>query len=218
MANEDLYDEYKTNVAAVARTIGKSYLRFTTYPDIEQELWLLIFEHADVFRAYLQTPAMAHVAFKRHAHKFCEKLRAQSLGLDDQPLLYSLAAVRELLQDCFDYESWQSFASQGDGMPRGKKIEATGDRIAMLIDVKSAVDKLREREYNIIIARYKLGYSDTQMAEMLQIAEQSVAPAVHRAVKAVCDLMNPTDAAHDYEGTRRVKTNAASRAELDNQW
>ena len=80
MANEDLYDEYLTMVGSVARSIGKYYYTSTSVPDVEQELWLLIYAKMDIFRAYLETPAMAHAALRRHAHAFCEKQRSQVAG------------------------------------------------------------------------------------------------------------------------------------------
>ena len=217
--NEDLYDEYLTKVGATAREVGKYYLTVTSYPDIEQELWALVFRKADIFRAYLQTPTMAGVALRRHAHAFCEKQRSLSLGQEPEEFnVYSPAVVRALLPDIFHYEDWQSFSQKGDASPKAKRLEATSDRLAMLIDVKTAVDKLGERSYNIIIARFKYGFSDDRLGEMLEIVPDSVSSAVTRAVKEVVKLLNPAIEGHEYVATRRVKSNAAARAELDNSW
>jgi RNA polymerase sigma factor (sigma-70 family) len=213
----DLHDEYETMVGSVARSIGRSYLGYTSIPDVEQDLWLWLYEKAEYFQEYTAAPAMAHVALKRRAHVFCEEQRKAIMGADSESL-YSLGAVRLLLTDCFDYEDWQSFSQKSDGMPRNKRLEATSDRLAMLIDVKTAVDKLSERNYSIIIAAFKYGYSDEELAEMLGIAVNSVKTTVDRAINALVKVLNPTDVSHEYVATRKVKSNAAARAELDNQW
>lgn len=216
---DDLYDHYASTVSSVARKIGSTYLGYTTLPDIEQELWCVIYANVDHFTAYKDAPALAYTALKRGAHSYCEKQRTASLGLPaEQAELYSPRAVRELLMDCFDHEDWQSFAQAGDSQPKAKRIEATSDRIAMLIDVKMAVDQLNERDYSIVIGRFKYRYDDDQMAEMLEISPTSVKMTVSRAVKALTDLLNPTPAGREYVERRKVKSNAAARAELDNSW
>lgn len=216
---DDLYDFYLGSVQAIARSIGRKYLSYTSLEDVEQQLWVTIYENDASFRAYKGNSALYNAALGRAAHKFCEEQRTARLGLpQDDAGLYSPKAVRLLLEDAFTYEDWQSFASNGDTQPRGKRIEATSDRIAMLIDVKVATDKLPEREYSVIIARYKYRYTDDQMADMLGIAPGSVRKYVERAVKALTDLLNPTPEGREYEGRRKVKSNASARAEVSNAW
>lgn len=216
---DDLYSHYEATVRAVAYSIGKSYLSYVHLGDVEQDLWMAIYENEVSFRAYKTIPAAANAALGRRAHQYCEKQRTAFLGLSEPHYaLYSPKAVRELLQDCFDYEDWQSFATKNDAMPKAKRLEATSDRLAMLIDVKTATDKLPAKEYSIVVARFKYRYTDDQMADMLEIAPQSVKTAVSRAVKQLTELLNPTQVDHEYVGKRKVKSNAAARAETSNQW
>ena len=86
----------------------------------------------------------------------------------------------------------------------------------MLIDVKHAVGKLSERNYNIIIAKFKYGQSDEAIAEMLEIEPKSVSMTVTRAVKEIMGLLNSSPGVS--KTPRRVKSNAAARAELDHSW
>lgn len=216
---DDLYAHYAPTVSAVARSVGKTYRAYTSFEDIEQELWITVYGAPDHFRRYMAAPEAANAALGRAAHKYCEKQRTALLGASEPTYdLYSPKAVRLLLEDAFNYEDWQSFASKGDTQPRAKRIEATSDRIAMLIDVKVATDKLPEREYSIIIGRFKYRYDDDQMADMLEVSPVSVRKLVERAVKALTDLLNPSPEAREYVERRKVKSNAAARAEVSHSW
>lgn len=218
---DDLYSHYEATVRAVAYNIGKSYRSYVSIEDVEQEMWQWMFTYPDPFRRYATNGPLsaAQAALGQVAHRYCEKQRTAFLGLTEpQYDLYSPKAVRELLNDCFEYEDWQSFATKNDAMPRTKRLEATSDRLAMLIDVKTATAKLPVREYSIIIGRFKYRYNDEQMADMLEIAPGSVASTVSRAVKQLTELLNPTQVEHEYVGKRKVKSNAAARAETSNQW
>lgn len=221
MTDDDLYYHYETTVRSVAYSIGKSYRSYTSTDDVEQELWAWIFTYPDPFRRYASVGALApaQAALGQVAHRFCEKQRTAFLGLDEpQDVLYSPKAVRELLADCFDYEDWQSFATKGDAMPKTKRLEATSDRLAMLVDVKTATSKLSARDYSVIVGRFKYRYDDEQMADMLEIAPKSVSMTVTRAIKALTDLLNPTDVNREHVGRRKVKSNASARAEASNAW
>lgn len=216
---EELYAFYESTVKAVASKIGRTYQGYTSLEDVEQELWVWIFQDQQNFTRYMNDAGSAYLALQRRAHTYCESQRTASLGIiEPSYALYSPRAVRELLQDCFDYEDWQSFANKGDSQPKAKRLEATSDRLAMLVDVKTATGKLSDRDYNIIIGRFKYKYDDEQMADMLEIAPTSVKMTVSRAVKALTDLLNPTDTTHGHVERRKVKSNAAARAELDNSW
>lgn len=210
-----MIEDFSTTITRVAREVGRSYLNYTSIPDIEQELWVFVLERQEYFEKY---PATVWVAFRRAAHRFCEAQRNAALPGPPEPDLYSPKVVRALLEDCFNYEDWQSFSQKGDDLPKARRLEATSDRLAMLVDVKSAVDKVTQRQYSILIAKFKLGWSDAQIAEMLEIETQSVATQVSRSVKAVADQLNPKNPGHEYTGRRRVKSNAAARAELEVNW
>lgn len=222
--NGDLYYQYVQTVAYTARAVARGYTNYTTYDDVEQDLWVHILRQPQAFRKLVQDerPDLARNALRRRAYSFCEEQRNISLGIppeaNEGP--YNLAVVRELLPDVFSYEDWQSFAQKTDSQAHTKRIEATSDRLAMLIDVKTAVDRLSERNYSIVIGLYKYGYDDQEIADMLDISINSVKTTVARALGELVKLLNPTvkPSGVAHVGSRKVKSNAAARAEMENAW
>ena len=214
------FDRLDPIVKQISRSIGRHFLSYVSIPDIEQELWAHIMLKQTHVAGYLTHPegmGAINTMLVRQAKYYCGQERAASLGIDpDDFAIYSPQVVRTLLADVFEYEDWQSFAMNYDKMPSGKRLEATTDRIAMLCDVKSAVEKLPERDYNIIIARFKYHYDDEALAEMLDIAISSVDTTVRRSVNRIAKSLSEPDISIEYVGTRKVRSNAAARAELSN--
>jgi len=103
--------------------------------------------------------------------------------------------------------------------PKAKRIESTGERVTSLIDIKAKLEVLDERNYNIIIARFKLNQSDQEIADMLEVSLTSVPTSVNRAVAALGKLLNsPMENAKNSDDRRTVMSNAASRAALSHNY
>jgi RNA polymerase sigma factor (sigma-70 family) len=223
---DDLFAFYNEHITSAARAIGRGYYNYTSVPDIEQELWMGLYKQPALFRKYKdqwpESRGFLVSLLKRKAYTYCNRERDIALGItpEKRESSYSVAVVRELLPDVFDYQDWQSFAQKTDSQAKVKRLEATSDRLAMLIDVKTAVDKLDSRNYSIVIAVFKHQYDDAQLAEMLEISTGSVKTTINRALNALVKILSPDVAAADreYVGTRKVKSNAASRAEVSNAY
>lgn len=209
-------------VKDVARSVSRSFPRNVLREDTEQALWLWLVENrrsitkkvedggsewiAEI-ASTMRKVAFSHCAKERHAIENTE-------GVDHHK--YSEREIKTLLDDVFEYEDWQSFASFGDAQPRAKAlVNTTGDRIASLVDVKLGLDKISEDHYNVIIWRYKYRFPYDEIGAALQCSPEAARQRVNRAVTALKKALGPRSqpkADEGVTGRRAVRSNAAWRA------
>lgn len=206
-------------IERIARALGRDYE--VDYEDVRSELCLWSLENQGKIDELVD---LGHEGLVDHrltsiARRFCAKERAQLLGYDASDIAhYNLRAVRELLPDVFDYNNWQSGATFGDGQPRSKPLANQGmDRVSMLIDIKQAVSKLPEEQYNVILWVYKYGWTVTQLAAELEITQDAAQKRIQRAVRKIQALLTEIRPM-DVPQRRAVLTNAASRAVQSGHW
>lgn len=206
-------------IERISRSMGREYE--IDPEDVRSELVLWTVENEEKVKTFLDLdkPGILDHRLTSIARRYCAKERAQLLGYDPSDIAhYSLRAVRELLPDVFDYHNWQSSSSFGDGMPRSKPLANQGmDKVSMMIDIKDAVNKLPEEQYNVIIWVYKYGYTMEQLAAELEITLDAAQKRVQRAVRKVQALLTEIRPM-DVPQRRAVLTNAASRAVQDGHW
>jgi DNA-directed RNA polymerase specialized sigma24 family protein len=206
-------------IERISRSLGREYE--VDYEDVRSELHVWYLENKDKAQELLD---MDRAGLLDHrltsiARRFCAKERAQSLGYDPSDIAhYNLRSVRELLPDVFDYNNWQSAATFGDGQPRSKPLANQGmDRVSMLIDIKQAVSRLPEEQYNVILWVYKYGYTTEQLAAELEVTLDAAQKRVQRAVRKVQALLTEIRPM-DVPQRRAVLNNAASRAVQSGHW
>jgi len=199
---------------SIGRRVQYENPGYLSAEDYVQELWVWYLEGQEKLDQYLANGADGERMFVRSAYRVCyaahKRDKAAALGMFTEDLCdYSISELRSLLDDVFDYDSWQSFAVKTDG-PKGVRIEATSDRLASLVDVKSKLSELDERDYNLIIWKWKYGYSDAQLAWALELQPSSIPRTVTRALQHLQKkLQGPLKPRT--EG-RKAKSNAAARA------
>lgn len=195
----------------------------TTYQveqeDIEGELWMWVCE--DEARAYAlaETPPLLRHRLLSVGRRYAAKERAHLLGYDPSDIInYSTRAVRDLLPDVFDHEDWQPSGRPFDGMPKYHSLAHEGmNRVVMLMDIKQAMLKLPEDQYNVIVWVYKYGYSTEQLAAELDITQEAAQKRVQRAVRKIQWLLAEVRPV-DLPRRRSVMSNAAARAVQSGHW
>jgi len=211
-------------VTDIAKQVSYKFPRSVLREDIEQELWLWAYQNAKSISKKIESDAETWIeqvatTMRKQALQFGKDELASAEGravIDHQK--YSVNEIRALLPDIFDHEDWQSFAMASDGQPKSKGMaNATGDRLAGLVDVKAAVGKLKDDQYNAIVWHYKLGYSFETLAEEYDCSTDAARKRVERAVKAVQRVLG-TVPPQEYTGRRAVRSNAAWRAASDNYY
>lgn len=196
MENRD-YDELRPHVEASASTVFRAFERWVDKADLVGTIWLWVMENRASVERMLDEDNMvklsANFRAAAAAHAAREKATRSGYSIDDQ-IDYPPRVLREILPDVFDVENWQSFGARGDGQPRAKGLKnATGDRLASIIDVRSALAQLTQRHYDILIWTYKMGYSDAIIAEELAQSEGTVRKARSRALRALSRALTGSD-------------------------
>lgn len=182
-------------VERVASAVHASFPSHHDVNDTKQHLWLWVFENKNTVDELIRNHERPEVTLNRlmtkAANKFLKTEDAASHGYSQEDVFeYPTAVIEELLGQVFDYEDWQSFGQSGDGQPKAKgQANMTGDRIAMLIDVKSAVERLSADHYNAIVWTYKYHFSPADLAEQWEMTEDGARKRVNRSVQAVRKLL-----------------------------
>lgn len=211
-------------VTDIAKQVSYKFPRSVLREDIEQEIWIWAYQNLkSITRKILDEPetwiAQVATTMRLQALKIGKEELDAAEGRDMRDhQKYSLNEIRTLLADSFDYEDWQSFAMVSDGQPRSKPLaNTTGDRIAGLVDVKSALSNLKDEQYNILVWHYKFGRSLESLAEEYECSAEAARKRVERALKAVQRALGPVEQ-EEYTGRRTVRSNAAWRAASDNYY
>lgn len=197
--------------------------------DLQGVQWEWIYENQEKVKNYLSANSTGLLATRllTIAQRWAAKERELDLGRDPNDLfVYTPKAVGELLKDVFEHEGWQHYEPLGgDGMPVAKNLaNQTGDRMAMLSDVSSALQRLPEDQYNVLVWTYKYGYSHAKLASVLEITEDASRQRVSRAVRRLSNILmgqapsTSEGADPEYVGTRKVISNAQARAHTSSQW
>lgn len=211
-------------VKTVAKQVSYRFPRSVLTEDIEQDLWVWAYRNKKSVTKKIESSPEGWIeqvasTMRKQAFSFgSDEIKAVEGTYGEDGYKYSLNEIRTLIPDIFNYEDWQSFGSFGDGQPKSKsQANTTGDRITSLIDVKDKLANLKDEHYNVLVWRYKFGYSNADIAIEYESSEDAARKRVERALKALQKLLghNPQQ---EYTGRRSVRSNAAWRAASENYY
>ena len=210
----------------------RAYASWVSLPDVKARLWLWTIENEQRVDDYLSQPDGERIIrsiLSKEARNYAVKERAMSTGFDPADLTwYSVTMIRKILPDVFDYEDWQSFESGGDGRGSKPVANATGDRLAYILDIKGALTSLQEDHVKLLREHYGKGVSLKACAIALGISDDACQKRLQRAVYAIADKLNGVREHDPYEAVngqfdtrtrgRKAMSNAAARAATDANW
>ncbi len=219
--------KFQPMIKNVARSVASQFPAYVSQEDTEQALYLWLYEkRASVLRAVEDDPqnwerkiasTMRKVAFDH-----CAKEKADTEGYSvDDLYRYSLPKIKSLLEDAFNYEDWQTFGQSGDGQPRARgQANMTGDRVAELIDVKSAVQALNEETRELLYYTHVHHYTTENLADHFGISHEAAKKRLQRSLKAVQKQLGhkPPEDQPRAADRRTVRSNAAWRAAQSSQY
>lgn len=197
--------------------------------DVEGVMWEWVYENPSQVRNYLESDSTGLLGnrLKTVGMRYAARENEIMLGREPDDLhLYNSRTVSELLKDAFDHDGWQNYQPLGgDGMPTAKRlVNESGDRMAMLSDITSALSRIPVDQYNVLVWTYKYGYTNAKLAETLDITENAARMRVNRAVGKVVQILmgqapsTAEGADPEYTGQRKIVTNATARAITSSQW
>lgn len=216
--------KFKPMISQVARSVSSSYPSYITQEDTEQVLYLWLYEkRASVLKTVEDSPndweSKIASTMRKVASDHCAKERAATEGYDTDDLYrYPVNKIRDLLPDVFEYQDWQRFGARGDGQPTAKpQANQTGDRIAELVDMKAAINRLHDDTKELLYYQYGLHYSIEGIADLFGITLEAAKKRAQRALPALQKELGRMERPAAYE-RRTVRSNAAWRAAQSNQW
>lgn len=215
---------------AVDRAAGIAASNFPAHhdvSDVKQELWVWIMQNKNTVTRVLSEEgdyeAKLMGLLVRAANTYLKTEDAQAYGYAEEDRFnYSVELIKSILEVIFRYEDWQSFALSQDAQPKAKAEPATGgNNLASYADVKSAVEKLPEDYYNLIVWRYKFQYTFTQIGAEQGTSKQSVSERHERAVKAIQALLGQQSLSalrNGYDGRTEARGNASANARTERDY
>lgn len=215
------YDVIHPMVKRVAASVSSSYPSYVTSEDTEGHLWVWIYEKKSTLIKLVEDDPhnwQAKIAstLRKVASDYCAREKAAVEGYSVEDLYrYTIPKIKALLPDIFEYQDWQSFGLKGDGQPSSKpQANQTGDRIAELVDVRSAVKALPEETKELLYLVHVYQYTAENVAEHFEISDEAAKKRMQRAYGAVQRALGRRDSLTEPStpNRRAVKSNAAWRA------
>jgi len=207
---------------AVDRAAGIAASNFPAHHDIndvKQSMWVWIMENKNTVTRVLtegdfEAKLLGLLVRAANTHLKTEDAQTYGYGEEDR-FFYSVDLIKSILEVIFRYEDWQSFAMSQDTQPKAKSEPALGgNNLASYADVKSAVEKLPDDYYDLILWRYKYQYTFTRIGAEQGTSKQSVQERHERAVKAIQALLGQqslTELRRGYDGRT---ANAVTRGSI----
>lgn len=185
-----------TRLAPLLKKIADSTAsQFPTYvnrDDVESALYVWAYERRNTVSKIMEDAesweARLYQMISQTAMDCALKEDAAVHGYsEDDMFQYTTMQLKSLLEQVWDYEDWQTFGVFGEaGMPHAKGlVNQTGDRIAMLADVKSALSRISDDHYNILVWVYKQHKTHQVIADESGWGRSSVGARVIGALRAL---------------------------------
>lgn len=219
--------KFQPMIKGVARSVSSQFPPYVTAEDTEQHLYLWLYnKRASVLQTVEDSPneweAKIASTMRKVAFDYCAQEKASVEGYSIEDLYrYSLHKIKSLLPDVFNYEDWQTFGMRGDGQPVAKgQANQTGDRMAELVDVKSALKSLPEETRELLFLVHVLNYTTENLAEHFDISHEAAKKRSARAYGAVQRELGRRDSDEQPSpaGRRTVRSNASWRAAQSAQY
>jgi DNA-directed RNA polymerase specialized sigma24 family protein len=214
-------------VKNVARSVSSAYPAFITAEDTEQALWLWLYDRrASVLQTVEDSPedweAKIASTMRKVAFDHCAREKAAVEGYSTDDLYrYSIPKIRALLPDVFSYTDWQTFGMKGDGQPTAKgQANETGDRIAELVDVRAALERLPDDTKALIFLVQVWSYTAENVAEHFDLTLDAAKKRIQRSLGSLQRELGrkSPDEEPRVSDRRTVRSNAAARAAVSNQY
>lgn len=221
------YEAMVPVIREISHSVARNFPPYVQASDAEGAIYLWLFEKkAWVEETVRDDPhnweRKISKLMRKVAFDHCNKEKAAAEGYDISDIYtYSSPKLVSMLPDMFDYMDWQTFGLSGDGQPGAKpQANTTGDRIAELVDIKAAYERLTETHQEIIKLHYQWNMEFSAIAEELDITEEAAKKRAQRALAALQKALGykSQEEVRKIEERRTVKRNQSWNAQVSNQW
>lgn len=221
--------DYTRLTPMVERAAGIAKSNFPAHhdsSDVKQEIWVWIMENKPTVLRILSEESGQNVLIGylvRAGQTHLKTEDAQSYGYaEEDKFYYSLDMIKSILEVVFRHEDWQSFAQSQDTQPKAKANPAHGgNNLASYADVKSAVERLPEGQYNAVVWRYKYGQTIAAVGESMNLTRRQAQQALDSAHSSIQKDLGQKDLGelrNGYDGRTGVRTIASSQARIERDY
>lgn len=219
-------DEFMRVVSKTASSVAFKFPLYVTEEDLSQEMYLYALSTPSavaLMKSDQDWPVKLAPILKKVGYEYAQREEAHANGYEPEDVYhYSEPVLRTLLEDAFVYEDWQSFQAFGDGQPRAKgQVNETGDRMAMLSDVKAAWSRLPKEKQEIVFVYYAHFKNYGKLGEWLGISYDAARQRLNRAVGALqreLGRKTSSDMRKGFTGRTEPSTNAAARYAVERDY
>lgn len=185
---EEFWPTVEPVVCQVANEYGRRHhVHGVDSGDFHNELVIWLIENEATVSEWLETMEPAEfdkylaACLRNQSKDYGLDIKAQATGYERSDLyFYSKGELKELLASVFKEEKWHE-PPQSEG--RTNKSQAEGNNwVATLSDVSRAIGTLHEDDQSILYALHKDGYSNTLLAESMDVSEANMSYRYDRAI------------------------------------
>lgn len=187
----------ETRIATgVSRRICRAQRNIVEFDDVRQECFLWMVKNpgrVDRWRDEGKAgKSKLGTALYRAGMRYAMRERVRKTGT--QPgdhSFYTEAVLHELLSDVFDYDNWSMESHEETEGGRGVSRPSEGNtRLAMLVDVKWAVEGLPEDDQSLLRDRFADGGMDVQvLAATMQVSDTTVRRKIRNVLRKLSDRL-----------------------------
>ena len=187
--------EYKV-ATGVARRITRIQNNYVEADDVQQECYLWMVKNPQRVYAWRgegkKGKAKLGTALYRAGMRYVIRERTKRTSTEPADhAFYSEAVLHELLPDIFDYDSWsmESFSEETERRAPSRPSEGN-TRLAMLVDVKFAVESLNEEDQALLRDRFADGgMTVSALAAVHQTHETTIRRRVRNTLRKLADKL-----------------------------
>lgn len=228
------WEDFENLTLAIASEFSRKFRRYgVETADVAQELRLWLFQHPRKLAEFealddeKATTKMVARVLRNEAGDFCQRTKAEVLGYELHDLSwYRRGELKPLLDAMFDREAWTEPPVSEDGGKRGGDPAVGGNWLATLVDVARAFDQLNDDDKALLRLFHDDGKTNVDLAKQRGITPQAMSEKHHRVLGRLLNLLggerprgtHENDCECQYVGTRRVMSNAAARAAIENDY
>lgn len=192
----EITDTEQRIASGVARRICRAQRNIVEFDDVRQECFLWMVknpERVDRWRDEGKTgKSKLGTALYRAGMRYAMRERVRTTGTQPGDHgFYTEAVLHELLSDVFDYDNWAMESHEETEGGRGVSRPSEGNtRLAMLVDVKWAVEGLPEDDQALLRDRFADGGMDVQvLAATMQVSDTTVRRRIRNVLRKLSDRL-----------------------------
>lgn len=202
-----------SNAARYVTRINKGYVDMA---DVLSEITIYLYEHMDKVERWREEgkSVALYYACRRAGLRYADRERRARTGAKRGDFTwYSLSVIELLLPHIYSYDTWVSPPVTTDEPVRRRpgKPSETGDRLAMLVDIKDAVSQLSPNDQELLALRFRDGADYRDVGLALGLTEDGARRRMKRVLERVRDRLGGPPPF--WEHTRRSISNAQAQAE-----